>query len=106
MIAKLVKKITRGPLTWGPGPSRDPGSGTFAAPAAAVAAVVDATAAPGVVAANLTVVALMVVAGLMMVVVEDCCASARLGPRSRLPQIRQSSSDASRRDPNQGVDPR
>jgi hypothetical protein len=35
MITKPVKKIKRGTLTCSPGPSSDPGSGTFAAPAAA-----------------------------------------------------------------------
>jgi hypothetical protein len=70
MIPKLVKKIKRGTLTWGPGPSSDPGSGMFAAPAAPVAAA-DAAAAPRVAAANLMVVAVAVAAGLMMVVEED-----------------------------------
>jgi hypothetical protein len=61
-----MRKMKRGTLTWGPGPSSDLGSETSAAPAAAAA--VDA-AAPAVVA-NQTMVA-ATVAELMAVLVED-----------------------------------
>jgi hypothetical protein len=45
MTIRLKEKGTT--LTWGPGPSSDPGSEAIAAPAAAVAAAVAATGAPG-----------------------------------------------------------
>ena len=63
MVTRPMGKIKRGTLTWGPEPSSDPGSETFAAPTA-----VGATA-PGVVASQMMVVA--AAAGLMMVLVED-----------------------------------
>jgi hypothetical protein len=60
-----MEKMKRGTLTWGPGPSSDPGSETSAASAAVVAA--DA-ATPAAVASQMMVAA---VAGLMVVLVED-----------------------------------
>jgi hypothetical protein len=48
MITKPVEKIKRGTLTWGPKPSSNLGSGTFAAPAAAAIAAVVVVAAPRV----------------------------------------------------------
>jgi hypothetical protein len=65
MVTRPVGKMKRGTLTWGPGPSSDPGSETSAAPAAVVA--VDATA-PAAVASQMMVAAAV---GLMVVLVED-----------------------------------
>jgi hypothetical protein len=74
MINRLMEKGVT--LTWGPGPSSDPGSGATAAFAAA--AVVAATGAPEgdhphvvVVAADPMVVVVVVAADPMVVVVED-----------------------------------
>jgi hypothetical protein len=65
-------------LTWGPGPSSDPGSGTFAVVVVVAAAVVAAAGAPGgdhpqavVVAAGPTVVVAVVAADPMVVVAVD-----------------------------------
>jgi hypothetical protein len=73
MVTRPMGKMKRGTLTWGPGPSSDPGSETSAAPAA-----VDA-AAPAAVASQMMVAG---VAGLMMVLVEDRRAPASPGPGS------------------------
>jgi hypothetical protein len=98
MVTRPMGKIKRGTLTWGPEPSSDPGSETFAAPTA-----VGATA-PGVVASQMMVVA-AVVAGLMVVLVEDLRPSARPGSRSRPPRPRQLSSSAFGGGPNQVANP-
>jgi hypothetical protein len=90
-------KMKRGTLTWGLGPSSDPGSETSAAPAVVPA---DDAAAPAAVVSQM-----MVAAGLMMVLVEDRRAPAGPGPGSRPPRPRQLSSGASGGGPNQGVDP-
>jgi hypothetical protein len=82
--------MKRGTLTWGPGPSSDPGSETSAAPAAVVVA--DA-AAPAAVASQMMVAAATV--RLMVVLVEDLRASASPRPGSRPPRPRQLSSGAS-----------
>jgi hypothetical protein len=66
MVTTPMRKMKRGTLTWGPGPSNDLGSETSAAPDAV--AVVDATA-PMVVASHMMMAA--VAAGLMVVLVED-----------------------------------
>jgi hypothetical protein len=62
MVTRPMGKMKRGTLTWGPGPSSDPGSETSAAPAIVAA---DDAADPAAVASQM-----MVAAGLMMVLVE------------------------------------
>jgi hypothetical protein len=91
MITRLVKKGAI--LTWGPGPSSDPRSGTTAAPAAAVVVVV--AVAPDVVAAGPMVVAEVVAVDPMVVVAEDWHASMCPRPRSQPPRPHQQSFDAS-----------
>jgi hypothetical protein len=66
MVTGPIRKMKRGTLTWGPGPSNNLGSETSAAPAAV--AVVD-VAAPVAVASQMMMAA--VAAGLMVVLVED-----------------------------------
>jgi hypothetical protein len=93
MISRLMEKGVA--VTWGPGPSSDPGSGATAASAAAAGA-------PGgdhpqvlLAVAGPTVVVVVVAADPMAVVAEDWRASTRPGPGSRSPQPRRQSSDAS-----------
>jgi hypothetical protein len=66
MVTRPMSKMKRGTLTWGPGPSNDLGSETFAASAAVV--VVDAVA-PVAVASQMMMAAVAV--ELMVVLVED-----------------------------------
>jgi hypothetical protein len=89
-------------LTWGPGPSSDPGSGATAAFAAAAAVVATAAGAPGgdhpqvlLATASPTVVVVVVAADPMAVVAEDWRASTRPLPGSRSPWPCQQSYDAS-----------
>jgi hypothetical protein len=64
MVTRLVEKIKRVTLTWGPEPSSDPGSGTSTAVAAVGAA------APRAAASQMVVVA-AATAGLIVVLEED-----------------------------------
>jgi hypothetical protein len=73
MVTRPMGKMKRGILTWGPGPSSDPGSETSATPAAVDAAT------PAAVASQMMVAG---AAGLMMVLVEDQRAPASPGPGS------------------------
>jgi hypothetical protein len=79
MLNRLIKK-KGAPLTWGPGPSSNPGSGVTAASAAAIAATVVAAVGgaprgdhPQVLlaTASLTVVVVVVAVDPMAVVAED-----------------------------------
>jgi hypothetical protein len=99
MLNRLIKK-KGAPLTWGPGPSSDPGSGATAV-SAATAVIATAAGTPGgdhpqvlLAAASPTVVVVVVAADPMAMVAEDWRASARPGPGSRTPRPRQQSFDA------------
>jgi hypothetical protein len=99
MSDRLIKK-KGAPLTWGPGPSNDPGSGATAVSVAdAIAAAAGGTPRgdhPQVLlaAASPTVVVVVVAADPMAVVAEDWRASARPRPGSWTPRPCQRSSDA------------